>query len=216
MSSSRTDHGKGAGKGSAPARARRRYDSPLRRQQTEDTRERILAAGSELVHSFPAWDWRGLTFRAVGERAGVSERTVHRYFATERALRDAVVQRLVMESGVSLERLEVGEFADITAKLFGYLSSFAAAPAAVPDPSLEAIDQARRQALLGAVVRATPSWSEAEREMAAAVLDMLWNVPSYERLVTAWRLDGDRAGQAISWVIRLVTDAIEQDRGPGI
>ncbi|MFT4047923.1 MAG: helix-turn-helix domain-containing protein [Solimonas sp.] len=200
----------------AEPRPRRRYDSPLRRQQISDTRERILVAGSELVHGFPAWDWRGLTFRAVGERAGVSERTVHRYFATERALRDAVVQRLVVESGVSLEQLEVRDFAEVAAKLFAYLSSFAAAPAAVGEPSLVAIDRHRRHLLLDAVVRATPKWPKADREMAASILDMLWNVPSYERLITAWQLDAQHATRAITWVIGLVETAIREGRRPGL
>ena len=198
-----------------PAPERRRYESPVRQQQTSDTRERIVSAGSELVHGFPAWDWRGLTFRAVGERAGVSERTVHRYFATERALRDAVVQRLVEESGVALGTLELADFASTTARLFNYLSSFAATPASGPEPSLAAIDLYRREALLGTVVRATPEWPSPEREMAAAILDMLWNVPSYERLVTAWQLDADQATRAITWVIGLVETAIREDRRPG-
>ena len=203
MSRSRKDDTQEPPAGGAPHKPRRRYDSPVRRQQINDTRERILSAGSELVHGFPAWDWRGLTFRAVGERAGVSERTVHRYFATERALRDAIVQRLVIESGVSLDRLALGDFASVAAMLFAYLSSFAASPTAVQEPALEAIDQHRRKMLLDAVVRETPSWSAVDREMAASILDMLWNVPPYERLITAWKLDARHATGAMTWVTRI-------------
>ena len=44
----------------APARRRRRrYDSPLRRQRAAETRERIVAAGAELLHGFPIRNWRG-------------------------------------------------------------------------------------------------------------------------------------------------------------
>ena len=74
----------------------------LRRAQMAETRERILAAGSALVHEFKSWDWRPLTFRAVAERAGVGERTVYRHFATERELRDAVMTRCEQEAGVEL------------------------------------------------------------------------------------------------------------------
>ena len=59
-----------------------------------ETRDRILDAGSALVHEFESWDWRPLTFRAVAERAGVGERTVYRHFATEQALHAAVMERL--------------------------------------------------------------------------------------------------------------------------
>jgi AcrR family transcriptional regulator len=196
------------------AAQRRRYDSPVRRQQIAETRARIVAAGAELVHGFPAWDWTNLTAAAVGARAGVSERTVHRYFSTERKLRDAVVQRLVEESGVTLEGLKLEEFAALAARLFAYLSSFAVAPTTVDDPTLASIDQRRRDALLGAVARATPAWSERERQTVAAVLDILWNPPSYERLITAWNLDPARAIGALTWLIGLVEEAVGKGRRP--
>src|SRR2546428_13285921 len=37
---------------------RRRYDNTLRRQRADETRERIVAAGAELLHGFPIWNWR--------------------------------------------------------------------------------------------------------------------------------------------------------------
>ena len=43
---------------------RKPYDSPVRRQRMEVTRERIVAAGVELVRGFKTWDWSELTFRA--------------------------------------------------------------------------------------------------------------------------------------------------------
>ena len=44
---------------------RRRYDNTLRRQRADETRERIVAAGAELLHGFPIWNWRALTARAA-------------------------------------------------------------------------------------------------------------------------------------------------------
>jgi len=196
-----------------PATKRRQYRSPLRQQQSAETRERIVTAGAELVHGYPAWDWTNLTARAVGERAGVSERTVHRHFTTERKLRDAVLQRLVEESGVRLETLDLTRFADETARMFAYLASFATAPVKL-DPSFASVDRQRREALLQAVERATPHWTQHERETAAAVLDILWNLPPYERLITAWGFDADRAIEAIRWLIGLIEVAIRQGRRP--
>ena len=43
----------------------------MRRQQAAETRERVIAAGSELVRELPSWDWRDVTFRAVAERAPI-------------------------------------------------------------------------------------------------------------------------------------------------
>src|ERR1700746_1952576 len=83
--------------------SRRRYDSPLRRRRAAETRERIVSAGATLVRSFTTWDWKELTFRAVAQSAGVSESSVYRHFANERELRDAVMQRLGEEAGVTYE-----------------------------------------------------------------------------------------------------------------
>lgn len=197
-----------------PTTKRRPYNSPLRRQQSAQTRERIIAAGSELVHGLPTWDWKNLTARAVGERAGVSERTVHRYFSTERKLRDAVIQRLVEESGVALDDLELGDFASATAQLFSYLASFAVKPETVTDPSLATVDEQRRHALQQAVVRATPAWSDRDQQAAAAVLDILWQPPLYDRLTMIWGFDADRAVGVITWLIGLIEEAIRHNRLP--
>ena len=89
------------------SRDRRRYDNRARQEKAAQTRERIVAAGSELVHAFDTWNWRDLTFRSVAERAGVGERTVYRHFPTERHLHDAVMQRLESEAGISYEDVDL-------------------------------------------------------------------------------------------------------------
>lgn len=194
---------------------RRNYNSPLRRRQAEETRNRIIAAGVKIVHKLPSWDWQGLTFHAVGELAGVTERTVHRHFSTERKLRDAILQRLVEESGVALDGLELQDFARVTSQLFAYLSSFSVSPEPVKDPSFAVIDQTRRGALLGAVTRAAADWPQVERVMAAALLDVLWNVPTYERMLGEWQLDPKSATRATVWAIKLIEEAIHSGRRPG-
>ena len=175
-----------------------------------------IAAGAELVHGFPAWDWKNLSAAAVGEHAGISERTVHRYFSTERLLRDAVLQRLVEESGVSLDGLELDDFASVIARMFSYLSSFAVAPSQVSDPTFASMDRQRREALLSAVISATPTWPDHDQETAAAVLDILWSLPPYERMITSWGFDAGRAIGAITWLIGLIEEAIRNGRRPDL
>ena len=194
--------------------ARRQYDSRLRQQQAARTRERIVTAGSEIAHGLSSWDWREMTFKAVGERAGVSERTVHRHFSSERQLRDAILQRLVQESGVTLDGLELGDFAGVAATAYRYLASFATQPISADEPSFAALDQHRRRALLGAVSRAAGGWSESEQEIAAAMLDMLWNPLAHERLTSAWKLDSESAVSAIQWIVGLVETAVRTGHRP--
>lgn len=195
---------------------RRRYDSPLRRQQAAATRSRIVAAGSELVHEFDSWAWDALTFRAVAERAGVGERTVYRHFPTERHLHHAVMTRLEEEAGVTYEDLELATLPDITARVFASRRSFAARPSVATgeDRLFVEVDQRRRDALLRIVTHATPTWSDPERRTIAALLDLAWSMPGYERLVGVWELGGDDATRAITWLMSLLTDAIDHDEAP--
>ena len=46
------------------------------------------------------------------------------------------------------------------------------------------------------------------------MLDVLWSVAAFERLVGDWQLDADEAVRAVSWVIGLVEQAVREDRGP--
>ncbi|BBZ17268.1 hypothetical protein MGAD_16030 [Mycolicibacterium gadium] len=196
--------------------ARRTYDNRARQQKAAQTRERIVAAGSELVHAFDSWNWRDLTFKAVAERAGVGERTVYRHFPTERHLHDAVMQRLECEAGISYEDVNLTNIDDVTARVFASLQRFSVRRSVdtPQDPTFVGVDARRREALVRAVSASAPAWSAAQQQMAAALLDVLWNVPSYERLVGVWGIDGTDATRAIGWVMAKVISAIEDDDAP--
>lgn len=199
---------------SGAPRTRRAYDSPLRRQRAAETRERIVAAGAELLHGSPIWNWRALTARAVAERAGVNERTVYRHFAGERELRDAVLGRLEEEAGVELHGLTLEDVRTVTARMFEYVSSFPIEPRTPRDPTVVAANQRQRDALLKAVTDSAGGWSDADRTVAAAMLDVLWSVVSYERLVVDWDLDPKEAIRGITWVIGLVVGAVRHGPPP--
>src|SRR5215467_6307760 len=193
--------------------ARRRYDSPLRRQRAAETRERIVSAGATLARSFTTWDWKELTFRAVAETAGVSESSVYRHFANERELHDAVMQRLAEQAGVTYEGVALAEVADV---VFAAMSGFSvsASTQQVDDPTFTTIDQMRGQALRDAVAAAAPRWSAQERDAAASVLDVLWGPVSVERLMVAWRMSPERATEVIRWAIGLVVDSVRNAAAP--
>ncbi len=201
----------GAAAGDTPEAAARprRYVSQVRRHQADQTRERIIAAGVELVRGFDSWDWSGLTFRAVAQRAGVGERTVYRHFPHERGLRDAIMARLGEEAGVDYETLTLPGVSEVASRLFRSLGSFAVADVTAPpdDPTFVAVDQSRREALVRAVAGAKPGWSAAEQVRLAAALDVLWGVPSYHRLVSAWGMSPDAAVAALTWAIEQMAGA---------
>jgi AcrR family transcriptional regulator len=199
---------------SEPARERRRYDSPLRRQRAAETRDRIVASGAEILRDFPVWNWHALTVRAVAERAGVNVRTVYRYFATERELRDAVMTRLEAEAGVDLNELRLGNLREVTVRLLEYVSSYPLEPRAPHDPTLVDANERQRAALLAAVSDAAGDLTEPQRSIVAAMLDVLWSVASYERLVAGWRLDPGEAISGVTWVMGLIEDAVARGQAP--
>jgi AcrR family transcriptional regulator len=193
---------------------RRRYDSKLRRERATETRERIIAAGCDILHASSIRDWRALTIRAVAERAGVNERTVYRHFVNERGLRDAVMHRLEERAGVDLATLRLEDVGEVAARIFAHVASYPLDRRAPQDPTLVEANERQRAALLAAVEAKTPRWSADERLTAAAMLDVLWSVSAYERLVVDWGVESERAIDAVRWAIRLVEDAVREGPRP--
>lgn len=192
----------------------RRYDNRAREEKAAQTRQRIVEAGSDIVHGFESWDWRDLTFKAVAERAGVGERTVYRHFPTERHLHDAVMTRLENEAGVSYEDLTLSNLADTTTRVFASLQRFSVRETiTLHDPVFVSSDQRRRDALLRAVSGSRGD-SDTRLRMIAGLLDVLWSSASYERLVGLWGLDGSDATAAIEWLMTKVAIAIDDDDLP--
>ncbi len=131
----------------------RHYDSPLRRQQAVETRERIVAAGCRLLASSSVRDWRALTIRGVADEAGVNERTVYRYFGNEQGLRDAVMHRLEQKAGIDLDGMRLEDVADIAARIFAHVSSYPIRPKPPLDPTLADANLRQRGALFDALER---------------------------------------------------------------
>lgn len=198
----------------AEPRTRRRYDNTLRRQRAAQTRERIVAAGADVVHLSSIRDWRALTIRGVAERAGVNERTVFRHFPNERALRDAVMQSLEQKAGVDLAELRLDGIADVASRIFRHVASYPPDPRPALDPTLADASQRQHEALLEAVAGPAARWPAADRTLAAAMFDVLWAVSTYERLVVDWHLGDDEAIRAITWVIALLREAVAGGRPP--
>ena len=196
---------------------KRQYDNSRRRALAAQTRDRIVLAGAELVRGSSIRDWRSVTMRAVAARANVNERTVYRHFPNERALRDAVMQSLEEQVGIDLDALRLGDVAAAGARIFEFVSTWGRARgrANVPlDPTLVDANRRQHDALLSAVKEHAARWPSSDRTIAAATLDLLWAVGSYERLVHDWQLDHDDAVRAITWAIGLVEDAVRDGNRP--
>jgi hypothetical protein len=124
------------------------------------------------------------------------------------------MQRLEDQVGVDLARLRLDDVADVTARIFRHVSSYPRDRRRPLDPTLGDANRRQHEALLAAVTDQTDGWPLADRMLAAAMLDVLWSVASYERIVVDWQLDNDDAVRAVTWVIGLVEDAVRRGRRP--
>lgn len=66
----------------------RRYDSPIRAQRAQETRDAVMAAAAEL---FTTNGWKATGMRDVAKRAGVATETVYSHFSSKRVLLQAVI-----------------------------------------------------------------------------------------------------------------------------
>jgi AcrR family transcriptional regulator len=195
----------------------REYNSEIRTTQTAATRSRILAAASELAHAASSWDWRELTIRAIAERAGIAERTMYRYFSTEKELHDGLMQRLHEEAGVSYATTKLDELPEFAARSFASWGTFAVPPTlAVRHPTFVAVDQTRTKALKQALRQATVGWSEADREIAAGALDVLMMPTAYDRLINSRKMNLAAATRAVTWAIDVLIAGIRSGHKPSI
>lgn len=191
---------------------RRPYESPVRRRQAAETRDRILQAGVALIRTDPTGQAANLTFRSIAESTGLSERTVYRYFASEADLHTAVVRKAELESGVAWDRMRADELPRMVERSIRFFSSPEHEKQA-PDTFVEE-DSARRQAILAAVIEVTADWPEQERRKAAAVIDALWDVRTYGSLVENWGLSLPEVASAAGWLMALIVEALGSGRRP--
>jgi AcrR family transcriptional regulator len=189
----------------------RPYDTTLRRERAAETRERIVVAGSELIHSGSIRDWKRLNIRAVAKQAGVGERTVYRHFGNERALSDAVMHRLEEEAGIDLLGMALSDIPTAARQILDHVASYPLEPGPHLDATLLDANQRQKAALLAAVATVATEWPENRRVVAAALFDVLWSVEAYERLVRDWQLDHDAAVDGIAWIIEMLGTAIQED-----
>jgi AcrR family transcriptional regulator len=190
----------------------RAYESPLRAEQMEQTRLRILEAVTQLVGDDRAEE---LTIPRVAKRARVSIRTVYRHFPTREALFDAwgdwIEQSLELPLHSYPETLdEIRELAprlyrvyDETAPLVRAMLSGRAAR-----DVRQRTRRRRQKAFERALNEATAGLDAQERRRVTAVLYLLNSAPAWQAMREQWDLDGAEAGEAAAWAVRVLVDEL--------
>lgn len=190
----------------------RRYDGSGRRAAAEETAQRILEAAAELARDLPDWDWTELTMTAVAERAGVGRRTVYRHFESQGELHAALVADMLRKADVDYDGLRLDNLPTVAAKVYKQLTTFAAKPWGLHPVVFPEVDAARRQGLRRAVVNAVtgepPQEGVPDPGTVAALLDVIWQVTSYELLIRDWGFDEEQATHALRWLHGLVAGSL--------
>jgi AcrR family transcriptional regulator len=193
----------------------RAYESPLRAEQLEQTRLRILEAVTGLVADESVDE---LTVPRVANRARVSLRTVYRHFPTREALFDAwgdwIEQSLKLPLHSYPETLD--EILELPERLYRIYDEEAPLVRAMLSgrAAREVRQRTRRRrqkAFERALDEAATGLEPAERQRALAVLYLLNSAPAWHAMREQWGLDGIEAGKAAAWAVRVLVDELRSN-----
>jgi AcrR family transcriptional regulator len=206
---------------------RRRYHSPARRHQAEQTRRRILDAARD---RFRSAGYAGTTLEAIATGAGFSVKTVVAAFATKRGILAALVDPLLSPTltGELLEQLRSTEDPRRRVELVARLTRRvyeAMAPefdllhgASAVAPELAAVARqvgARRrenqQRLVSFLTERKRLRGGLEPREA---LDVLWALTSYDLFRMLVRDCGWQPDRYEAWLAELLTHRLLEPEGP--
>ena len=195
----------------------RSYSSPLRAEQAAMTRDRIVDAAVDLLSRGDAAE---IGMQDVADHAGVSVRTVYRYFATREDLFDGIV-------GAINERMEAvsgpppavaADYLDPTRDPVGavfeleplYRALFATQAGR---ESHQRGARQRRAAIAAAFASELDRLGDTEKTLFGALIHLLSSSNSVLFLKDYWGLDPDEVRRLLRWATGVVTDAV---RDPGL
>lgn len=170
------------------------------------TRLRILDAAVDLIGGEPGED---LTIAAVASRAGVTERTVYRHFATRQALIAAVwprMQQQVQSRGFphtarDLVATPLHLFPNFDRKA-GMVRASIYAPGG-REVRLSS-NAERQQAMLDCIADALPGLDPAQHRRRAAIAQLIDSAYAWDVMRTFWGFDGKEAGKAAAEALAIL------------
>src|SRR4051812_32401000 len=189
----------------------RKYDSPLRREQQQVTRDRIVEATTELLA-----EGQPASMAAVAERAGVSERTVYRHFPARTDLLAAVFESVTHlftgpEEPQSLAALEA-TVRDMFPRYDRRPEIIRALQMSEVGPEGRAARSARRRAMVQqALADETAALGDAEGRRLEAAVHVLASSTSYLHLRDFWGMEAAESAEVVSWAINALVRAAQAE-----
>ncbi len=191
----------------------RTYASPLRVEQAEQTRRRILQAYGEEICS---GEDREITVRQVAARAGVSVPTLYRNFASLEALGEAYWSWIEPQFG-ALAGIESADDVPLyTERLFTRFADLAPLMRVLMTTrsgrQLRARTvQQRNRAAQQALAPLTQGMSERDALAVTAMCKAISSGAVWQILHDDWGLSGPEAGRAAAWALRTLISSLRTD-----
>ncbi len=192
----------------------RSYDSPLRQQQAQQTRDRILEAMVELL----AEGRDDVPMSRVAEVAGVSLRTVHHHFPDRdsrvEALADFIEQRAVGQTPKLESVDDLTSYASgMTHRFFAHEEMLRAQMAPGLGKEVRELRKgARKRKTLAAFRKAMRSTKSAKE--IAALFDTVVRGDTMVTLHDVHDMPVERIEACVTWVARLMGEAVERGDVP--
>lgn len=191
--------------------------SSLQERQKQLSRDAILEA---LAEHAAAEGLVGFTMAQVAERAGVSQRTIYNHFASRRELIDALAEWLAERMQREGGRAHPDGVASLAGAVRRNFELFSQEPELTHAlVVVEAVEPTRSHAertrsFHEAVADTYPELSDRQRIAVAGILRRLVSSGSWDGLTREHGLSSDEAAIATTWVLGLVTDALDRGDGP--
>ncbi len=190
----------------------RTYNSPLREEQMEQTREKILETLAELLADEATHD---VSVASVAERARISVRTAYRYFPTKDALIDAFHDWVRTKFGAPPLPATVEDMHDNVPLLIRYFETnqrLFRAMRSIPARELRKRRKVEQvKAVTKMVAKGAPNLDSDQVKLRAAALHQLLGSDVWLALRDHWGLTQDEIVDAIQWGIRALSTQLAAD-----
>jgi AcrR family transcriptional regulator len=201
------------------AQAARPYTSPLRAEQAAMTRDRIIDAAVDLLSAGEAQE---IGMSDVADHAGVSVRTVYRYFATREDLFDAVVdaigERMAAIAGPppGTPGATIDSVRGAVGAVYELEPLYRALFATQAGRESHRRTAVRRRAAFNQTYGAeTAGMGKREARMFGALAHLVTSSTSVLFLKDYWELEPDEAGRALKWALTVLIDAARDPQKRG-
>lgn len=190
-----------------------KYESPLRTEQAQATRERILAGVRTMFEQDPD---NALGFDELAIVSGVNRRTIFRHFPTKEALLEAFWNDANASLGVRFWPESEKDLTALPPALFASLDGIdgivraSHASGAGRQMRLQANEE-RQAAFRKSLAEISKGLAPERSKQLEATVQLLFSATAWQTMKDYWSLSGEEAGKAAAWAIEALLNAARRD-----